>query len=193
MAPPTATQPARPNQRDHILDVALRLMSEHGASKTSMRQLATACNLNVAAIYYYFESKDALLAAVVDERRYGARLAVIPEMDPDSSPEQRLTTIFNTVWDGAFAEEPIWRLVLGEGLRQTPEVLEVGKNLLHLFRPGLTDWLRVSLPEVTEPAAAADLMIGQLFTGFMRHIFEPGLPLNEIASDAVSSLKRVLL
>ena len=36
-----AAAPTRPNQREHILDVALRLMSEHGASRTSMRQLAT--------------------------------------------------------------------------------------------------------------------------------------------------------
>ncbi|MGZ4677784.1 MAG: helix-turn-helix domain-containing protein, partial [Acidimicrobiia bacterium] len=48
-------------QRDRILDTALDLMAEHGASATSMRQLATACNLNVAALYHYFPSKAELL------------------------------------------------------------------------------------------------------------------------------------
>lgn len=42
-----------------------------------MRLLARECGLNPAAIYHYFESKDALLAAVIDERR-GARLAEVP-------------------------------------------------------------------------------------------------------------------
>ena len=66
---PTAHSVAtRPNQRDHILDTALRLMSERGAKGMTMRQLASACDLQVAAIYHYFESKDALLAAVVAER-----------------------------------------------------------------------------------------------------------------------------
>ena len=77
-----AAATVRPNQREHILDVALRLMSEHGSAKTSMRMLAKECGLNVAAIYHYFESKDALLAAVIDERQYGAHLAEIPEIPP---------------------------------------------------------------------------------------------------------------
>src|SRR4051812_26722313 len=66
---PMTTAAVRPNQREHILDVTLQLMSEQGAGRTSMRQLAAACGLNVAAIYHYFPSKDALLAAVIDERR----------------------------------------------------------------------------------------------------------------------------
>ena len=34
------TAEVRPNQREHILDTALRLMSEHGSTGMSMRQLA---------------------------------------------------------------------------------------------------------------------------------------------------------
>ena len=43
----------RPNQRGHILDVTLRIMSEQGAAKTSMRQLARECGINVATLYHY--------------------------------------------------------------------------------------------------------------------------------------------
>ncbi|MCB0970444.1 MAG: helix-turn-helix transcriptional regulator, partial [Acidimicrobiales bacterium] len=79
-----AAAPVRPNQREHILDVALALWSAQGSAKTSMRELARECGLNVAAIYHYFESKDALLAAVIDERRYEARLAdEIPDLPAD--------------------------------------------------------------------------------------------------------------
>ena len=49
------------NQRERILDAALLLMSDRGAGSTSMRQLAKACDLNVASIYHYFPSKADLL------------------------------------------------------------------------------------------------------------------------------------
>ena len=61
------------NQRERILDEALRLMSAEGSAAMSMRQLALACGVQVAAIYHYFPSKDALLQSVFEERRYDTR------------------------------------------------------------------------------------------------------------------------
>lgn len=165
-------------------------MSELGSTKMSMRQLARECGLNVAAIYYYFESKDALLTAVIDERRYGARLAVIPQIDPSLPPQDRLAIVFATVWDGALAEEPVWRLLLGEGLRGEPAALPVGRGLLEVFRPGLADWLDSAIPEVQSPDAVTDLLIGQLFAGFVRHIFDPDTPLTTIRDEAGRSLAK---
>ena len=188
---PTTT--IRPNQRERILDTALRLMSEHGSAKTSMRHLARECGLNVAAIYHYFESKDALLAAVIDERQYGARLAEIPEIPAELPPAERMALVYHTVWEGALAEEPIWKLLLGEGLRGEPAVLSVGQSLLDVIRPGLTAWIEVAIPEVAAPpAAVTDLMLGQLFAGFVRHIFDPALDLDIIEHDSAAALVAAL-
>ena len=51
--------------RTRILDAALALMSEQGSAGASMRQLAAACDLNVATIYHYFPSKADLLRSVM--------------------------------------------------------------------------------------------------------------------------------
>lgn len=182
----------RPNQRERILDVALRLMSEHGSAKTSMRLLARECGLNVAAIYHYFESKDALLAAVIDERRYEARLAEIPEIPPHLAPGDRLLVIYRTIWQGALAEEAVWRLLLGEGIQGESAALPVGRSLLEVFGPGLTSWIRTAIPEIAEPAAVADLVVGQLFAGFVHHIFDPAVDLDEIEQRGGEALRRAL-
>jgi len=187
-----ATTTVRPNQREHILDVALRLMSEHGSAKTSMRMLASECGLNVAAIYHYFESKDALLAAVIDERRYEARLAEIPDIPPELPPGDRLRLIYRTVWQGALAEEAVWRLLLGEGIRRETAALPVGRSLLEVFGPGLTSWIRSAIPEIAEPGAVADLVVGQLFAGFVHHIFDPSMDLAEIERRGGEALHRAL-
>lgn len=188
---PTATA-TRPNQREHILDVALGLIATHGASGMSMRMLAKECGLNVAAIYHYFDSKDALVAAVVDERQYGARLAEIPEIDPSLPAPDRLALMFQEIWEGALTEEPVWRVLLGEGLRGEPAVVPVGKGLLDVLGPGLTEWLRLSLPEVGEPEAVAQMLIGQLFAGFLRHIFEPDLDTEVIRRQATVALRTIV-
>jgi len=183
----------RPNQREHILDVALGLIATHGAAAMSMRMLARECGLNVAAIYHYFDSKDALVAAVVDERQYGARLAEIPEIDPALPASDRLTLMFQEIWVGALTEEPVWRVLLGEGLRGEQSVLPVGKDLLDVIGPGLTEWLRISLPEAPDPDAVAQMLIGQLFSGFLRHIFEPDLDTEVIRAQATAALLAVVL
>lgn len=188
-----AAATVRPNQREHILDVALKLMSEQGSAGTSMRLLAKECGLNVAAIYHYFESKDALLAAVIEERRYEARMAEIPHVPADLPPAERLVLIYRTVWQGALAEESVWRLLLGEGLRGEAAAQPVGLALLEVFRPGLTAWLEASVPEIDEPAAVADLMVGQLFAGFVQHIFDPSTDLAEIERRGGDALCRAVL
>lgn len=45
----------------HILDTALALFQEHGFEKTTMRMIATACDLSLGAAYYHFETKEALV------------------------------------------------------------------------------------------------------------------------------------
>jgi AcrR family transcriptional regulator len=182
------TSAVRPNQRERILDAALALMAEHGSAGTSMRMLARACDLNVAAIYHYFPSKDALLAAVIDERRYEARLAEIPDLSPDLPAAERLAQIYRTVWAGALAEEPVWRLLLGEGIRGEEAALPVGRSLLEVFGPGLAGWIAATVPEVIDPGAVAEVVIGQLFAGFVRHIFEPDRPLAELEDAGAAAV-----
>jgi len=163
----------RTNQRDHILDTALRLMSERGAKGMTMRQLASACDLQVAAIYHYFESKDALLAAVVAERQYGSRMSDDIPVDSDASGPERMRALFRHVWQGALEEQQIWRLLISEGMHGEAAVLPVGSALLDLLQPATTAWVRRILPEVRDPENVARLMVGQLLTGFVRHVFCP--------------------
>jgi AcrR family transcriptional regulator len=47
-----------------LIDVAVRLISERGADALSIAALARAAEINRTTVYYHFESRDALLAAV---------------------------------------------------------------------------------------------------------------------------------
>ncbi|NLV56753.1 MAG: TetR/AcrR family transcriptional regulator [Acidimicrobiales bacterium] len=135
-------------QRERILDIALGLMAERGASGTSMRALADACGLNVAALYHYFPSKDALLRAVIEERRYGAQLQSLPIPDLRLPPEERVAALVVEMWDGAMAEAPIWRLLLSEALHGDDTARDVGDDLRRTLEGGLAEALPRLVPEL---------------------------------------------
>ncbi len=180
------------NQREHILDEALSLMSEQGSAGMSMRQLANACGVQVAAIYHYFPSKDALLQSVFEERQYTTRLEFLA-IDAGGSAEDRLRAVFDTFWAGMLDEEPVLRLLLGEALRREPVALPMGSALLEVFRTGVRMLLEQYVPEVADVDRVTEVVVAQVFSGFIRHIFEPDLDTASIGTELCELLVRTVL
>lgn len=54
--------------RDRLLDTAERLFAQKGVAETSVRTITAEAGMNVAAVNYYFSSKEQLFAAVMDRR-----------------------------------------------------------------------------------------------------------------------------
>ncbi|MCX7872131.1 MAG: TetR/AcrR family transcriptional regulator [Verrucomicrobiae bacterium] len=54
--------------KERILDVAEKIFAESGFEGASMREIVRAAKVNLATVYYYFESKEGLLWAVLDRR-----------------------------------------------------------------------------------------------------------------------------
>lgn len=57
-----------PNIREHLVDVAERLFARKGVAETSVRAITSEAKVNVAAINYYFGSKEDLYQAVINRR-----------------------------------------------------------------------------------------------------------------------------
>src|SRR5580700_6090256 len=71
--------------RRRILQIALTLMSQRGVDGTSMRDLASAAELNVASLYHYFPSKRDLLESVLAEE--GFMPASVGEVDVEDGAD----------------------------------------------------------------------------------------------------------
>jgi AcrR family transcriptional regulator len=54
--------------KDRILDTAERLFALHGIEATSLRNITAEAGVNLAAVNYHFQSKEALLHAVIARR-----------------------------------------------------------------------------------------------------------------------------
>ncbi len=64
-------RPPKPaDRKTRILDAAERAFAEDGFAGASLRRIVLDAQVNLATVYYYFASKDGLMAAVF-ERRFG--------------------------------------------------------------------------------------------------------------------------
>ncbi|MDP3260514.1 MAG: TetR/AcrR family transcriptional regulator [Thermodesulfovibrionales bacterium] len=54
--------------KKRILDAALKLFSEYGYSKASMRMIANAASISIGGLYLYFKNKDELYLTLIKSR-----------------------------------------------------------------------------------------------------------------------------
>src|ERR1700753_496609 len=68
--PPPARPVGRPRREDNrgrdVLAAAVELFASRGFDATSIRDIATAAQVQPASVYYHYPSKEALLVAIVD-------------------------------------------------------------------------------------------------------------------------------
>src|SRR5438477_9167138 len=54
--------------KDRILDAAEKLFGDNGFDATSLRDITTTAQVNLAAVNYHFQSKDSLIESVIARR-----------------------------------------------------------------------------------------------------------------------------
>ncbi len=54
--------------KEHIMDAAMRLFAEKGFEATTVRDISTLADVNVALINYHFGSKEGLLQTIIETR-----------------------------------------------------------------------------------------------------------------------------
>lgn len=184
------------DQRTRILDAALELMGEQGASTTSMRQLAGACDINVATLYHYFPSKSDLLRAVIEERAYGDELAsmVDPPVSKRGAPTTRLANLLAFVASEALATETVWRLFLGEAVHSDADAMAMARQLSSELEIALERWIPDLLPEFDgDVAALARLLRGQLFSMMIEVLVSPDLDREVLVQQRANELAGLVL
>ena len=91
----SVAQRARVIRRDAILDAAEQLIRTRGYEQMSIQDVQDELGVSRGAIYHYFDSKSAILQAVLD-RMVDAGTAVVEPIasDPDLSAVDKLQAVF---------------------------------------------------------------------------------------------------
>jgi AcrR family transcriptional regulator len=86
------TSSARIDKRRRLIESAARLTHEHGFNRTSLADVAEASGVALGNVYYYFRTKEALGAALV-ERLLGAQDSLRTRLEADADPRLRLEAL----------------------------------------------------------------------------------------------------
>lgn len=80
---PVARRPGRPRgskptatSREQLLDIALNLFARQGIARTSLNAIAKEAGVTPAMLHYYFNSREQLLDAMIEERFLPLRSAI---------------------------------------------------------------------------------------------------------------------
>ncbi|HTV90237.1 MAG TPA: TetR family transcriptional regulator [Stellaceae bacterium] len=118
-----------PDERNRIIDAALRLIAEQGWRRLSLAAVAAEAELPILAVYRNFGSRPAILMAFfrrIDE----AVLAAPPEAEADERPRDRIFDLIMRRFDALLPYRDAL-LVLGRELPSEPcAALAVAARLL---------------------------------------------------------------
>jgi TetR/AcrR family transcriptional regulator, transcriptional repressor for nem operon len=78
-----------PGKRERLIAGARRLMHEQGVEKTTLAEIAHASDVPVGNVYYYFKTKDELVAAAVAAHASDID-AALASLDRHRTPKARL-------------------------------------------------------------------------------------------------------
>lgn len=100
-------------KRNEILDVALRLVYSKGYEQMTIQDILDGLQISRGALYHYFDSKKAMLEALVDRMGQTAELSILPIVqDPNLSALEKFRRYFeaSASWKSA-QKELILRLL----------------------------------------------------------------------------------
>jgi AcrR family transcriptional regulator len=184
-----------------ILHAARARFLAEGVDGASLRAIADDAGTNIGMVYYYFQTKEALFLAVIEETYVGLLASLEEVLAPALPAEQRLRALYLRVGNLAPDEVTMLRLVLREALT-SPVRLE---RVIERFRRGhvplliglVQDGLREGL---FDPAVSPALLLaGTLALGGPAQLFmrmapaRLGLGAAPAGAEIVDGLVGVLL
>ena len=115
------------DRREQIMDAALRVFAQKGFTRATNREIAREAGVTSGLIYHYFDSKDALLKTIIEQR---SPLQMVRDLSPQMlamPPEALLRLIVGQmlaiVEDERFVQ--LLRVYLPEAI-YSPEVSSLG-------------------------------------------------------------------
>src|SRR3970040_2291532 len=113
-----------PVTREQILYSSLRLFSEKGFARTSVRDIAQAAGITDAAIYYHFASKRELFEALFEERGLRHALAELEQANITQPLLETLTAIAVTALGIMQRNKDFMKVLYSEAMSEDPVATE---------------------------------------------------------------------
>ncbi|MBV9988308.1 MAG: TetR/AcrR family transcriptional regulator [Chitinophagaceae bacterium] len=119
-------------KKDHIITTAIELFAEKGFEGSSIRDLATRADVNVAMVNYYFGSKDKLFEAIVEHKAAFMRgkldeIAANPKLDE----LEKMNLVIENYVEKVLSQPSFHKILYQELLRAERQTMH--DNIIRIF------------------------------------------------------------
>jgi AcrR family transcriptional regulator len=161
-------------RRREILRAAARVFADKGIREAKVGDIARAAGLSHGLIYHYFESKDAILEAILEEKLAQMQALMAESKDGGGPILDRIVRNFES-WMAHVVAEPEMALVVTQTV----------------VNRALPDRLRERLQLTVE--AAFQLLVANLTEGQRRGEITKDVPADELATAVVALMRGLTL
>ncbi|MGA1465410.1 MAG: TetR/AcrR family transcriptional regulator [Bacteroidetes bacterium] len=153
-------------QETDILRVTRELLIRDGFSKLSMRKIANELDVTATTLYHYFENKDDLLLALVEDSIRQLADALRQSMEQEADPVTRLGILTDTFWKFALdhpQEYEVIYMVRPEEMPKFPkEKFQEIRSVYEMLAGVIQDGVEAGLLDVEDPLVSAYTLWAQL-------------------------------
>lgn len=125
-----------PLTRKQILDASLRLFSDKGFARTSVRDIAQAAGITDAAIYYHFSSKRELFEALLEERGFTPALSELERANVQAPAAEVILRICLGALNIMYRNRDVMKVLLMEAMGEDPIAAEEYRMLADRWQRG---------------------------------------------------------
>lgn len=190
------------DRREQILDAAIRVFARKGFSRATNKDIAREANITAGLIYHYFDSKEALLQKIIEERSPLSLVRALPADMLQLPPAQFLHSLVTQVITFVEREQfvQIIHIVVPE-MMHNPTIVPLAPQVLQQAIGFLAAFLERKMEQGelrrTDSSLAAQALVGSVI-GFVlrRQILHDSLVLQysqeELAAFIVETFLRGL-
>jgi TetR/AcrR family transcriptional regulator len=122
--------------RAAILQAAAREFAENGIAGARTDAIAREAKVNKALLYYYFQDKETLYGAVLDDAFSGLKASVFRVLDSDLAPREKMLAYVGAYFDFVAANHVYPKLMQREMMRaREGESEHIDKLVKNYFQP----------------------------------------------------------
>lgn len=178
------------NMKEHILDIAINLITHNGIKNTSLSDISKAAGISKGTLYYHYSSKDDLIFDIADVHLNiitDAVLECVKNIEKNSSKDELINLILRKIATIGSTGR-IHMYLLCEAITGSDSLRERIKVKYIQWRTTLQDEIYKNLSESIDEAEAFSFLLISIVDGLVVQsiLKTEKLPYEKIASFLVS-------
>ena len=173
MHPSPTPHPIAPGSAaERLLDAAVTVFAREGISSATTREIAKEAGVNEVTLFRNFQTKQGLLAAVL-ERAFQTPAGAEPPDAGKGTLEEAIRAFAKADFERKRRNIPLMRVLVGESHRLGEQETEVLSRILLPWKAMLVNRLREAkqlgeIHEHVEPVMVVDQLVAMIFIGVLR-------------------------